>query len=195
MDETQTIEQIQPKLTNHNNESKQTTSTKCKIHIKDKPITAIVDSGAATNIISNKLVQELNLENIKKSNATFIIANGERVAALGKISLPIEIANNKLTIETQVIESNQRTFIIGTELIRRLKANINYEKGEMQVNIEGNNVTIPIYFTKNENVPESDEESDEELYKDIENEEEYEEYEEYDDKSIAYYLASLEEED
>src|SRR5215470_12692802 len=104
MDKTQNIEQIQ---TNQNEKQKQTTLTKCKIYIKDKPITAIIDSGAATNIISSKLVQELNLENIKSSNATFIIANSEKVAALGKITTTIEIANNELTIKIQVIESNQ----------------------------------------------------------------------------------------
>jgi len=195
MDETQTIEPTQPLMkhetTKEPNKPIQTTSTKCKIQIKDQPITAIVDSGAATNIISSKLLQDLNLENIRKSDATFVIANGETVAALGKVALKIEIAQHELEVEAQVIDSNRKTFIIGTGLIRQLKANIDYDKNELRMSINNEKITIPIYCIRDENMLNSDEESDQELYEELEESENEEEYEEY-EKNSAYYLASLE---
>lgn len=57
-----------------------TKSLRCNININDQEIQAVIDTGAAANVISKPLLDKLDLEIQKKSNATFTLANGEKQA-------------------------------------------------------------------------------------------------------------------
>ena len=167
---------------------------------------AIVDSGAATNIMTSRLQRELGIKIIDKSNAVFTIANGKKVAALGKARVKINIAGKLIPIEVQIIESGKRDLLLGMRMLTKSKGIIDLEEKELRMKFGKERVAIPIYFEKNEKftreelVEESESENEyertreQELYE--ENYEEYEsegysdEYEEY-DRNSAYYLAEL----
>jgi Aspartyl protease len=176
---------------------------------------AIVDSGAATNIMTSKLQKELNVRIIDKSKTVFTIANGEKVAALGKAVIEMEIGEKVMNVEVQIIESKKRDFILGTKLFAETKGNIDFENKRLWLIIEGKEVSVPIYFEKQrkdvrigENNNEENNENEENEYEENEyesneeqelyeedseegdNENDNEENEMY-DKSSAYYLAEL----
>ena len=67
---------------NSEEDKRKTTAAKCYIRIKGNPIIAILDSGAAVSIITNKLMNKLGLQPDAPSKTVVITANGTRTWAL-----------------------------------------------------------------------------------------------------------------
>ena len=80
-------------------------SLRCQVKINDTEIQAIIDTGAATNIISDKLLEKLGLEIQEPSRSRFTIANGDKTASLGKTEIQLEIGDWIIPITVEVIES------------------------------------------------------------------------------------------
>lgn len=187
---------------------KDKTSVRCKVKINGKDVIAIVDSGAATGIITNTLQKQLGVKIIDASNAVFTIANGIKVAALGKTKIELEIGGKKINTEFEVIESPKKDLILGTTMFAELKGKIDFEKKELRMIINNELITIPINFEKQQKMKEENNEdiyeetneqelyeesseSEEEIFDESDSESEKEfENEEY-EKNSAYYLAEL----
>src|SRR5579862_3459909 len=184
---------------NNENEERETLAVKCKVRIKGKELMAIVNSRAATNIMTSKLQKELNIKIIDKSNTVFTIANRKRVAALGKAVIQMEIGEKVMNVEVQIIKSRKRDFIMGIKLFAKARGNIDFENKRLWLIIEGKETSVPIYFEKQEKNVEFEGDNNEnnenryeeqELYEEnseeSDSEEEYDEaYEEF-DKNSAY---------
>ena len=66
-----------PKEANYSDsEGQQTTAAKCEVYVGRNPVMAIVDSGAATSLISKPLMKKLGLEPNKASNMIIVNVNG-----------------------------------------------------------------------------------------------------------------------
>src|SRR5205823_6224445 len=83
-------------------------SVRCKIEIKGNVMEAIVDSGAATNIITKGLLEKLGMKITESSNAVFSNVNGKKVPSLGKVDIKIKIKNTEIPMKVQVIDSTKR---------------------------------------------------------------------------------------
>lgn len=181
-------------------------STRCEIEVKNEKLEAIVDSGAATNILTKGLQEKLGIKITESSNGRFKLADGKRVIALGQTFITVKIGGIKIPMRIQIIDSREKHLILGTEILKEMKAIIDYEKGELKITYDGKNVKTPITFTKEkieifdeESKEDSEEEfSDEELNEEINeemnienSEEEYEEEWEDFNESPAYYLSQL----
>src|SRR5688572_29874737 len=101
---------------------------KTQMTINNKEIKVVIDSGAAISVITEKLRKELKLPIEKKSNITCTLADGRKIASLGKINIEIEF-NEELVmpVTLDVIESKQKGIIIGNDLLNKWNANINYK--------------------------------------------------------------------
>ncbi len=124
---------------------------------------AILDTGAASNIISNKLMRELGLKIKKTSNIIFKMANGKKVPSLGQTQGKLGIQGIETPVTLQVIDSKEDTLLLGNEWFSQVKAKIDFEKEELK--IKGKNdkeVKIPIYYTKEEVEELTEEETTEE---------------------------------
>ena len=132
---------------------------KTQLRINNKDIEVIVDSGAAISVITEKLRKELNLKVIRKSDITCTLANGGKIASLGKINTEIEIYERIIIpITLDVIESNQREVIIGNDLLNEWNANINYKDKILELEDEEEIISIPVwYIRKIEELDESEE--------------------------------------
>jgi len=125
-------------------------------------VKAILDTGAASNIISNRLMKELGLKIQKKSNIIFKMANGRKIPSLGQTQGKLEIQEIEIPVTLQVIDATEETLLLGNEWFSQVKAKINFEEEELR--IKGKNdevVKIPIYYTKEE-IEELTEETSEE---------------------------------
>src|SRR6266498_722398 len=155
-------------------------SVRCKIEIKGNRMEAIVDSGAATNIITKGLLEKLGIKITESSNAVFSNVNGKKVPSLGKVDIKIKIENTEIPMKIQVIDSTKRDLILGTEILAKVK--------EIRTPIFYNRKKLEVQEYQDFE-DEFEEFEEEELENDEDDEEEYEE-EEF-NESPAYYLAEL----
>src|ERR1044071_3874547 len=87
-------------------EEEATTAAKIFLRVNHKPQTAIIDSGAATSIITKFLLDRLGFEIAKDSRLVVVTANGARTKSLGVTSkLPIRIGNIDIPTSFQVLDS------------------------------------------------------------------------------------------
>jgi len=149
---------------------------KSKIGINGRELGAIIDTGAATSIISKKLQEDLGIEIEEGSKIIFTIANGKTVPSLGKVNVYLEIGQERIPTKMEVLESSKRELILGTDLFVKLKGNIDLESKIATMKFENREIKLPIHYTQKE-LKEKEIESDEESIGD-EFEQEYEEMEE-----------------
>ena len=108
-------------------EDETTTAAKVNLRIDGKAQTAIVDSGAATSIITKTLLNRLGFEVDSPSKLVVVTANGARTKSLGIVSnLLITIGKINIPTSFQVLESKDEVLILGNEWLR--EANAPYEK-------------------------------------------------------------------
>lgn len=145
------------------------TSMRSKAEIEDVKVDAVIDTGAAISAMTRTLIEELGYKIDKPSNVVIVTADGKKTRSLGKI-VDIELILNGVdTIVTvEVIESKDRTLILGNDWLRRVQAQIDMEKGKINVKGKKGFVDIPVEFYTKKN--KLDEESEEE-YEDEELEE------------------------
>src|SRR3984885_755761 len=145
---------------------------KTQLKINNRDIEVIIDSGAAISVITEKLRKELSLKIIGKSDITCTLANGGKIASLGKVNTEIEIYEKLvIPITLDVIESNQKEVIIGNDLLNEWNANINYKDKMLELEDEEEIISIPVWYIR------QIEESDESEESEYESESEKSEYE------------------
>src|SRR6266536_1664007 len=170
----------------------QTTAAKCEIYVGRTPITAVIDSGAATSIITKTLLQQLGYTINEPSNMVIVTANGTRVRALGMVKdIPINIKHMLIKTPVHVLESKDKVLILGNDWLRRVNATVSWEEEKLSLKHKGRFISVPLTFTlaKNLITTEALEESEEE-----ETENEYED-EELIESSIYYSDNALSSED
>src|SRR5881227_2910015 len=112
------------------------TSMKSKAEIEDVEIDAIIDTGAAISAMTRSLMEELGYKINRSSDVVIVTADGTKSRSLGKIVDMELILNGVDTIVTvQVIESKDRTLILGNDWLKKVKAQIDMDKGK--INIKG----------------------------------------------------------
>ena len=80
-------------------DQRDTIAAKCQVRIKNEPVYAILDSGAAICVITKGLADKLKLKITKPSRTIVVIANGTKVKALGQIE-QVPLALHSLLIPT-----------------------------------------------------------------------------------------------
>ena len=179
------------------NEGNQVIACRSRVKVKNKNIEAIIDSGAATSIITKGLQEELGLKIEKGSKARFTIANGLVVPAIGELMIEIEIEKEKIPMEVQVIDSRKKDLIIGTKFLAEMKGVIDFDTKELRIKRKEKEIKARIFFNKKkyeiykeimDEEYEKELEEEQELYEDDEWEDEF--YDEY-DGNPAYYLAEM----
>lgn len=158
---------------------------KTQFIIKNKEIEVVIDSGAAISVITEKLRKELNIPIKEKSNITCTLADGGKIASLGKVNTRIKVYEELvIPVTLDVIDSKQREMIIGNDLLDKWSANINYKEKVLELESEGEMIEIPVWYIKQvEKSEESDYENESEE-SNYENESEESDYEQEEEKKL-----------
>ena len=139
---------------------------KTPVTINNTSIKAIVDTGAATSAISRRLLKEVGYDINKSSTMICVTVDGTKTASLGKSTIKVEIDEIITDIDVEVINSQDRTLIIGNDFLKEWKANIDFETHTMKLIKQGYEIFIPIEYIKHNKIrfetPPLDEEYDEE---------------------------------
>src|SRR2546421_2518500 len=119
--------------------------------INGKEVKTLIDSGAAANIITNKLRKRLGIKIGKPSKTIFTIANGKKIPSLGETEITIEIDEEiEIPITVQVIDSIKEDLLLGTAFLVKTKGVIDFENGKLTLKYDGEQIEIPIYYIKGE---------------------------------------------
>ena len=174
------------------NEVKGTIAVKSDLIINGQEIKVLIDSGAATNIITNKLRKRLGIRIERPSKTIFTMANGKKTPSLGETEIRIEITEEiEIPVTVQVIDSVKEDLILGTAFLVRKEGEINFGKEKLIIKHKGKQITIPIQCMKEEQDNETDDSETEK--------EDYEQYEEVDEEleiySASAYLAKQDNEE
>lgn len=177
---------------------KKTTAAKCYVRIKRNPIAAILDSGAAVSIITDKLRRKLGLAIDGPSSIIVITANGTKQRALGEIkSVGIAVEHLLIPMKLQVIESTEENLLLGTDFFEKTQASWSFRDNIIKLTYEDKEAAITTTHSDplilSEELEESDEDTPEELEYEIEEDlEELETYcsEQIDDIDEYYFTDS-----
>jgi predicted aspartyl protease len=156
------------------------------LNVEGKEVKIIIDTGAATSVITNKLRKELDIPIQKGSNIRFVLADGNKIAALGRTEVKIQINSKKIPIEVEIMDSKEKYIIIGNDILKKWNANIDFEEKILEITNNDEEIMIPIEYEKNKMIKSEiieNNTSDEETEYTSESEEESE-YEKEDKKEI-----------
>ena len=135
------------------------------MEINGKIIDTIIDTGAATNIMTDSLMEKLGLEIEKSSNLRCTMANGDKIASLGKTTVEIGL-NDELVMPVQVniIKSPEEEIILGNDTLKDMGANIDFDNKELGIKTDEEIIVVPIRYEiirENEDIDEEIESDDE----------------------------------
>ncbi len=155
------------KLDTHNDDLHYT-STRCIANIDGKDVNAIIDSGAAVCAITQKLLEDLDMDIEEKSNINVRTADGKTHRSLGKIRNKFFLLEGIKTQATlEVIESkDDKLIILGTNWNKDNRAKIDFDNETLTFEAyNGQSNTIPIEFMYKEQ--DSDEEYEDEDLREV----------------------------
>ena len=138
-------------------------AARCHIRIDNKKVRAIVDSGAATNIITNALRRQLGLKIENPSNTTFTMANGNRTPSLGKTRVELDIEDEIIPIIAQVIDSKEEDLILGNEFFAKTKGRIDFGTNTLTLRHRNKKIEVTLQYMK-EREPEYEPEEEQEMF-------------------------------
>ncbi|GBB87478.1 hypothetical protein RclHR1_13970001 [Rhizophagus clarus] len=158
-----------------------TTAARCQLRVDGEPISAVIDSGAATSIITKKLMKRLGYSINGPSNLVIVTANGTKVRSLGEVKdFPIEVKSHLINLNIQVLDSTDEVFILGNDWLKKVKANLDWEEGTLTILWRKKRITVPMQCTRGRPAESYDEE-----------ETDSEEYEEEEIEESPLYLSDL----
>jgi len=138
------------------------------MYLNDQLITVIIDTGAATSIISKKLMKKYDYKIDQPSNLIIVTANGSRVRSLGQISaLPLEVKRQEIPTPVQVLESTDEILILGSDWLKRFRANVDYDHDILSIRTKGQLIKVPFSATRvnrfSVQIPQDEEYEEEEI--------------------------------
>ena len=163
---------------------------RCWLNVNDSNVGVMIDTGAAISAISDKLRRKLGVSINEKSNVRCILANGNKIASLGKATIEVELTEEVFVpLRVEVIDSNIDEVIIGNDMLEKMNVDISFRDKIMTLKDEENrDIIIPVEFTK-ERVFESIEEVNEDDY----TEEEYDDELDFEETNMNELYTIIEE--
>ncbi|CAG8709154.1 6692_t:CDS:2, partial [Acaulospora morrowiae] len=131
-----------------------TSTARCNVKIRNKPVVAVLNSGAAVSIMSKKLLTKLRLQISEPSNAVVITANRTRERALGKLK-DIALQLGRITVSTdfQVIESTEEMMLLGMKDLDEVESYLTDDQEDLYTNTWIDEQSPAAYLTTIKEVP------------------------------------------
>ena len=115
-----------------------TTAMQCELLVGKEPVKVIIDSGAATSIITHRLMKKLGYKITAPSRIIVVTTNGDKVKPLGVIKdFPISINYLKAPTTFEVLESPEDLLLLGNDWLLRMRANLDWGYLKFAVNYKG----------------------------------------------------------
>src|SRR5919205_3717079 len=147
------------------------TAMQCELFVGKEPVNAIIDSGAATSIITQKLMKKLGYQITAPLKVVVVTTNGTKVKPLGVIkNFPITINRTKILTTVEVLESPEDLLLLGNDWSLRVGANLDWKSLKYTIDYKGKRETIDAtcyaedFLSVRQVLPDDNEEIDEDDY-------------------------------
>ncbi|XP_049824794.1 uncharacterized protein LOC126265925 [Aethina tumida] len=116
--------------------------------INNEKISAIVDTGAERNVVSEEVVKSFD----SSGKGALLVAGGKRIPVLGKAEIKIQIGGRDMTCVANVIKQLPYPLLLGMEFLVENNVAINLKQGTINIGTLG--LTMCIGAQKKETVEE-----------------------------------------
>ena len=131
-------------VSDRNCESITCCTNKIKIKIFNSFVTALIDTGCSTSVLSEALLRRLHVspQTLEPGDTTFLIgANATKIPLVGKVLLPIKLHGLTVPFDFLVAKNLTHEIMIGDDFLRETKALINY--ADSSISFHDHIVEIP----------------------------------------------------
>jgi hypothetical protein len=120
-----------------------TTAMQCELMVGKEPVTVIIDSGAATSIITQKLMKKLGHKISAPSRIVVVTTNGTKVKPLGVIKdFPITINHMRIPTHVEVLESPENLLLLGNDWLIHAGAKLDWLSLKFTIRYKGRKETV-----------------------------------------------------
>ncbi|OMJ29424.1 hypothetical protein AYI69_g1074 [Smittium culicis] len=123
-------------------------NTNCRglVTIFNKKYWAVLDTGAACSVISDKILIELGIEVDNNSDQVIVTEDGTRHNTIGTVtSVPISVASYKFPCDVLVLRIKKPIFILGTDWFNKFNAILDIKSKELILESTAVDLVLKLY--------------------------------------------------
>lgn len=104
------------------------------------------DTGAAVNVITSQIMDEMDLKIEEPSTVRCVMINEDKLASRGITTIYIQFGDKEIPIRVEVIDSGKNEIGLGNGVLDIFKANIDYTDKTIILRIDDETMDIPVKY-------------------------------------------------
>ncbi|GET61173.1 enzymatic polyprotein, putative [Rhizophagus irregularis DAOM 181602=DAOM 197198] len=106
------------------------------------------DTGAAVNVITSQIMDEMDLKIEEPSTVRCVMINEDKLASRGTTTIYIQFGDKEIPIKVEVIDSGKNEIVLGNGVLDMFKANIDYTDKTIIIRMNDETMDIPVKYTQ-----------------------------------------------
>ncbi|PKY36811.1 hypothetical protein RhiirB3_460322 [Rhizophagus irregularis] len=104
------------------------------------------DTGAAVNVITSQIMDEMDLRIEEPSTVRCVMINEDKVASRGTTTIYIQFGDKEVPIKVEVIDSGKNEIVLGNGVLDMFKANIDYTDKTIILRMDDETMDVPVKY-------------------------------------------------
>ncbi|CAG8773646.1 11022_t:CDS:2, partial [Rhizophagus irregularis] len=127
----------------NNIEAEHLTALRGKLIINQELKDVMFDTGAAVNVITSQIMDEMDLRIEEPSTVRCVMINEDKVASRGTTTIYIQFGDKEVPIKVEVIDSGKNEIVLGNGVLDMFKANIDYTDKTIILKMDNETMDVP----------------------------------------------------
>ncbi|GET66602.1 enzymatic polyprotein, putative [Rhizophagus irregularis DAOM 181602=DAOM 197198] len=106
------------------------------------------DTGAAVNVITSQIMDEMDLKIEEPSTVRCVMINEDKLASRGTTTIYIQFGDKEIPIKVEIIDSGKNEIVLGNGVLDMFKANIDYTDKTIIIRMNDETMDIPVKYTQ-----------------------------------------------
>ncbi|GET58140.1 enzymatic polyprotein, putative [Rhizophagus irregularis DAOM 181602=DAOM 197198] len=119
-----------------------------KLIINQELKDVMFDTGAAVNVITSQIMDEMDLKIEEPSTVRCVMINEDKLASRGTTTIYIQFGDKEIPIKVEVIDSGKNEIVLGNGVLDMFKANIDYTDKTIIIRMNDETMDIPVKYTQ-----------------------------------------------
>ncbi|GET52748.1 hypothetical protein PTSG_12973 [Rhizophagus irregularis DAOM 181602=DAOM 197198] len=112
----------------------------------DESKDVMFDTGAAVNVITSQIMDEMDLRIEEPSTVRCVMINEDKVASRGTTTIYIQFGDKEIPIKVEVIDSGKNEIVLGNGVLDMFKANIDYTDKTIILRMDDETMDVPVKY-------------------------------------------------